>query len=148
MKAGMTSSTPSGFTGNLDFKRLRAAMESMPPPPRFTEALLSKRHAEKLCVAAGEPRRVEPGDRVTIAGFNLRVIPDNLAPRRPRLKISDDFPYCSAEFRAEWNAWALERFGTEEVCYVMDSSVLKELQAGIACNIERRIVKVLVGDFG
>lgn len=47
-----------------------------------------------------------------IMGHVVRVVPDAVMP--PVLQISPDFPHVSPEFRAAWNAWALERFGREQ----------------------------------
>ena len=46
-----------------------------------------------------------------IMGHHIRIVPDAVMP--PVLQISPDFPHVSTEFRAAWNAWALERFGRE-----------------------------------
>jgi hypothetical protein len=48
----------------------------------------------------------------TIFGHRVRIVPREAMP--PVLQISHDFPHCSPAFRAEWNAWALERFGRDE----------------------------------
>lgn len=49
---------------------------------------------------------------LTIMGHRVRIVPDAVMP--PVLQISPDFPHVSPAFRAEWNAWALERFGREQ----------------------------------
>jgi hypothetical protein len=56
----------------------------------------------------------------TIMGY--KVFPSAAVKPVPNLQISPDFKYCSDKFRAEWNAWALERFGSTEVAYLMDLS--------------------------
>lgn len=56
----------------------------------------------------------------TLAGY--KVFPSAAVKTVPNLQISPDFKYCSEKFRAEWNAWALERFGSHEVAYLMDLS--------------------------
>ena len=54
-----------------------------------------------------DPFRIEPP---TIMGFRVHETPDI-----PVLQISPDFPHLSDKFRAEWNAWALERFGVRNI---------------------------------
>jgi hypothetical protein len=54
-----------------------------------------------------DPFRIEPP---TFAGMRIHETPDV-----PVLQISPDFPYVSDKFRAEWNRWALERFGTRNI---------------------------------
>lgn len=117
--------------------------------PRHFDTLIGggnfrKRVASQVEVLSfhDEPRNLRLN---SVMGFSIREIPGP-ALTRPVLKISKDFEYCSPEFRAAWDAWALERFGTEEVCYLMDSSVLAELSNGIRRDIERRVVKCLLGE--
>lgn len=54
---------------------------------------------------------IGPGRADTLCGMRVRT--HNLPPQ-PVLQITPSFPHCSDKFRTEWNAWALERFGTKE----------------------------------
>jgi hypothetical protein len=61
-------------------------------------------------------------DVTTLFGF--RVI-EHRAPPEPVLQITPDFPYVSDRFRAEWNAWARERFGVkEQPIYILNGNIL------------------------
>lgn len=59
----------------------------------------------------------------TLFGLRVREIPQSMT-RRPVLQISPSFPYCSEAFRRDWNAWALERFGTYEVAFMFNGNFL------------------------
>ena len=52
--------------------------------------------------------------------FGMKVIQSEHLPRDARLELSDKVT-VSPEFRAEYNAWLRERFGTKErnVAYMM-----------------------------
>lgn len=54
-----------------------------------------------------DPFRFRP---LSFAGFDIYEVKS-----QPVLQISPDFPHVSDEFRAEWNAWALERFGFRDI---------------------------------
>lgn len=54
----------------------------------------------------------------TLMGY--KVYPSAAVKPVPNLQISPDFKHCSDKFRAEWNSWALERFGSREVAYLID----------------------------
>jgi len=56
--------------------------------------------------------------------FGMRVIQTMSLPREPKLKVRDDVPMTPAG-RAAMNAWLLERFGDQEVAYIMDLSALR-----------------------
>lgn len=66
-------------------------------------------------------------DRVsqTVASplFGMRVIESMALSREPKLKVRSDVPMSPAA-RAAMNAWLLERFGDQEVAYIMDMSAL------------------------
>jgi hypothetical protein len=49
---------------------------------------------------------------VIVAGY--QVFRTSMAHRQPVLRLSKDFKWCSDKFRAEMNAWLLERFGERE----------------------------------
>ena len=76
----------------------------------------------------------------TVGGLRYHTVPAALAPRRPVLQISPEFEHCSPEFRAAWNAWALERFGTEEVCYVVNERALAAVMRGEFDRMERELI--------
>lgn len=73
----------------LDTKYLLDVMAKFPPQRAF------------------DPFRIEPP---TFMGMRVHETPDV-----PVLQISPGFPYVSDKFRAEWNAWALERFGVRNI---------------------------------
>lgn len=74
----------------LTIEKLRQTMDSLDPLPRFDD-----------------PLRLRP---LSFAGMDIY----EAQPPAPVLQISPGFPYVSDKFRAEWNAWALERFGLRE----------------------------------
>ncbi len=43
----------------------------------------------------------------------------------PKLQIRSDFEWVTDNFRAEMNAYLLERFGTKQVAYIIDPGALK-----------------------
>jgi hypothetical protein len=60
---------------------------------------------------ATETRNWRPS---TLFGLNIIEVPTTLVPK---IKLSDDCP-CSDAFRAEFNAWLLEMFGTRDVSFI------------------------------
>jgi hypothetical protein len=84
----------------------------------------------------GEPSRAERMNH--FFGYTVHEMP--IAPRRPVLQISPEFEHCSPEFRAVWNAWALDRFGTEEVCYLVNSRAMAELMRANFDRMEREFI--------
>lgn len=112
-------------------------------PPRFdtlfgSDAMLRKQSREVLGIMANPDVPTPPLTR--IAGFDVHVLPANLVPRRPVLQISPEFGHCSPEFRAAWNAWALERFGTEEICYLANSRALAAILRADFNRMEREFI--------
>lgn len=55
-----------------------------------------------------------------LLGMKVVPTPQGFSTRRPNVQITPSFPYVSDKFRAEWNAWALERFGSHEVAFMID----------------------------
>lgn len=43
-----------------------------------------------------------------------KVVVDPLFGASPRIKIPDDFPWCSDAYRAKHNKWLLDRFGATQ----------------------------------
>ena len=148
--SGTTASAGPDLGGDsLTFdKLLRTVAEVNATRPKFDTVLASDgfankalRHSSEYVVGVTPEQKHR---RETVYGFGVRHIPTPPI-RRPALKISEDFAHCSPEFRAQWNAWALERFGTVEVCYLMDTSVLAELSVGIKRDLDKRVARMVWG---
>lgn len=50
----------------------------------------------------------------------LQVLPREAVQHVPRLLVSPSFPWCTPEFRVEYNAWLRERFGTYEMVLLVN----------------------------
>lgn len=78
----------------------------------------------------------------------MKLIESPLAVE-PVLRISPDFPYVSPVFRAGWDAWALERFGTKPAAFKIGRDTLvvhPALAAQLRAEWERQIAKTLQAD--
>ena len=51
--------------------------------------------------------------------MGMKVVVSPYIKPVPVLQIAHDFIWCSDEFRAKYNAWLLERFGTFEPTYMI-----------------------------
>lgn len=49
--------------------------------------------------------------------MGVQLIEHPMLGPEPVLQIRSDFAWCTDRFRAEMNAWLLERFGKREVAY-------------------------------
>jgi len=56
--------------------------------------------------------------------MGIRVAPTSLVQPVPKIQISPKFEWCTHEFRADYNSWLLERFGTVGVAYFFDPRML------------------------
>jgi len=54
--------------------------------------------------------------------FGIKIVPHPLIRPQPRLQLSHDFNAVSPEFKAKFNAWLLERFGTYEPMYLIGNT--------------------------
>lgn len=54
--------------------------------------------------------------------FGIKVIANPLIKPQPMLQLSHDFNAVSPEFKARFNAWLLERFGTYEPMYIVGAT--------------------------
>lgn len=75
--------------------------------------------------------------------MGIRLIESPLLSDRPKLKLSPDVQ-VSPEFRAEYDAWLLERFGFQEPVVYMMSGPFGDFLAGgpRALAAMKRAVKV------
>ena len=53
----------------------------------------------------------------------IRVIESPLVQPVPKIQLSHDFNACSPEFKATFNRWLLDRFGTKEVVFVTSDAI-------------------------
>jgi hypothetical protein len=87
----------------------------------------------------------------------LKIIESPLAVKAV-LEITPSFPHVSPEFRAQWNAWARDRFGVEPCAYQMGNTLIvgpgmakqlreKWLAESLSRDMDRRVTRMLMGDF-
>ncbi len=60
--------------------------------------------------------------RLNING--MRVVVSPLITPVPKIQIRADFKWCSDEFRANFNQWLLDEFGTKEVAYMISGGTI------------------------
>lgn len=60
---------------------------------------------------------------MTLLGY-IKVVEDPNITEVPRLQLSHNFNACSPEFKAEMNAWLLEKFGTYMPTYMIGGHTL------------------------
>ena len=72
---------------------------------------------------------------ITFSGFKVVVSP--LVQPVPAVQLSHDFNAVSPEFKAEFNAWLLERFGWKDVFYIVNGALIvnPKIEAAIRCNV-------------
>lgn len=56
--------------------------------------------------------------------FGMKVVCSPAIGPVPKIQLSHDFNACSREFKREFNAWLLKRFGTEQRAYILLGGVL------------------------
>ena len=54
----------------------------------------------------------------------MRVVVSPLVGPVPKIQIRPDFKWCSDEFRARFNKWLLDEFGTKEVAYMVSGGTV------------------------
>lgn len=74
----------------------------------------------------------------------LRFIVSNALPQVPKLKISPECP-CSPEFRADMDAWLVERFGYTDTAFIFDSKVAGRMTAILNSRMEAEIRRIFQG---
>lgn len=77
---------------------------------------------------------------LTYNGFNV-VVSDLIRPR-PVLKISDNFEYCTMEFRVMFNVYLENLFGTTTDCVVIDNNIYmnKETLFKLKSNLNKNML--------
>lgn len=115
---------------------MAATAYSNPEGLTFAKILKAKEEIDKI---------VDSSRTVRLSEMRYHVVDTSMLPRVPVLQISKDFKYCSDEFRKEWNAWALERFGTVETAVILDTSLALGLRGGLLTVLDHKMMAAIKG---
>lgn len=73
----------------------------------------------------------------------VRVIESPLISPVPKIQISPQFQWCTPEFRAEYDKWLLDRFGTKQVAYMFSGPLKDTFAVGPGgMDVIRRAIKL------
>ena len=75
------------------------------------------------------PENTMTADRLRVAqaqaGISgMRLVVSPYVPKEPKIKLSQDFKWCSAEFRSQFNQWLLDQFGTKDCAYMFNETIV------------------------
>jgi hypothetical protein len=75
--------------------------------------------------------------------YGMRVVASPLIPDEvPVLKLHPDFQWCTPEFRADFDRWALEMFGTKEVVFMLNDQQMFAMSKRMQAKLDHEINKL------